>query len=194
MGWIAIVLLSTDSLSGVQYVWKGLFPKGLQLCGQLQLLAANRPLVVMWQESTAVGWRVLHRIPIDRWSLPRDYLICCPEGKAGQKVRLTLGGLSPQHSRVVLYEGYPWGVPPAPPEMSVDVGRSAVVRITFHGAGNYILRAYNRFGEEIFTLPLEATGPSQIEHSLPTTWRGNLLLQLYSVGQAQPVAERAFQL
>lgn len=196
MMWLWLVFLwLPDSLPGTLYRWLGLSERAEGLCAAVSVQSTNRPLYFIWQEHAGGGsWMDIQRIRIDRWELPRDYRICCAQGQPGKKVRVVLRGLTAQSPQIVLYEGYPWGEPPAPSEISVETGKPCVLRVAVGSAGAYVLRAFNRFGEEVFTIPVEALSSQEFKYSLPETIRGALLVQLYSVSHRKVLAEKSFRL
>lgn len=196
MVWLGLISLwLSDSIPGIVYQWMGLSETKDGICAVVRIQAASRPLYFVWQESSTGGaWVDIQRVNIDRWALPGEYRICRSQGQPGSKVRLVLRGLTSQSPQAILYEGYLWGEPPLPPEISIENGKPYILRVVLSSAGAYILRAYNRFGEEIFTIPVEATSSQEFKYFLPEAIRGALLIQLYSLSSRQILIEKAFRL
>ncbi|MCX7651692.1 MAG: hypothetical protein N2200_02340 [Bacteroidia bacterium] len=189
------LLLLCDSLPGISYEWKGLTSASKGLCTEVLIKAADRILLISWQESTGTNqWTTLEEVRVDRGELPKSYQLCRKHGRLGQKVRIVLSTLSKSGPRVILYEGYPWGEPPSPPIITLKTGKPSLLYIDFPNAGKYIIRAFNRFGEEIFTIPLDIAAPQQVAYTWPPILRGTFLIRLYDIMLQQVVAEKTFAL
>ncbi|MEN3041616.1 MAG: hypothetical protein ABDH66_08795 [Bacteroidia bacterium] len=190
MSWLWIFLLA-DSLVGSRYVWKGLTPASSGFCAEVVIEYADRILLFAWQESTGVNqWVTVEKIQVDRSDVPKVYRLCRKRGLLGQKVRIVLSTLTKSGPKSILYEGYPWGEPPPPPVITLETGKPSLLHIGFPVAGKYVLRAFNRFGEEIFTIPIDLSEPQELTFTIPSVLRGAFLIQLYNIVLQKVVAEK----
>lgn len=198
MLWLDLVVLLTDSILGAQYQWRGLSEKDRGMCAEAHIISTDRPLVFLWQEeSPAKKWVTVKRILIERWDVPKIYTLCREGEWIGRKVRILLTTVTSKGPQVILYEGYPWGEPPSPPDLILEQGKeSSILRVKLSQVGIYVLRAYNQFGEEVFTIPLEAKDSKQFEHTfvLPKVLRGSYLIQLYSLNPGILLVEKPIHL
>lgn len=195
MVWLWVSLFLSDTLVGVQYQWLGLRDVGDELCGEVQILATDRPLLLVWQEAASEGrWTEVKRVQVDRWAKGKKYSICRNGGASGTKVRVILRGITSQSSQVVLYEGTPWGAPILPPDISLERGDTPIIRISIPSPGAYVLRAFNRFGEEVFTIPVELHAPQELKYAVPSSLQGSFLIQVYSVNSQRVVVEKPLRI
>lgn len=195
MIWLLLLGL-TDSLEGVGYTWQGFAYNGSSFCSRVHIQATSRPLLILWQESTnSEGWLTVSQVRVERWDVPKVYTICSSTSQQpGTKVRLILSGITAQSAKVILYEGYPWGELPPIPEINLQKGSPCILKLAFQSGGAYVLRAFNRFGEEIFTIPIDLSTPQELSYALPEGLRGTLLIQLYMAGQNTLLTEKTFRL
>ncbi|MCX8113129.1 MAG: hypothetical protein N3E49_08070 [Bacteroidia bacterium] len=195
MLWISLAIWIADTLADVEYQWAGFYEKGPETCAQVHVQATTRPLLLLWQESlTGNDWVTIQRVRIDRWNVPKDYTICSKGGKQGIRVRVILTGVSAQSPKAILYDGYPWGEPPLPSDISLEPGQPSILQVNITAAGNYLLRAFNRFGEEVFTIPVELPTPQKLSFTIPQVLKGPHLVQLYSLSYGRLIAEKLIQL
>lgn len=190
-----LLLFSSDSLVGVDYEWLGVKETTSGFCAEVRIVKTDRPLIFAWQESAdGKSWSEVKQVRIDRWAPARSYELCQEREKPGVKVRLVLRGISSAGPRAVLYEGMPWGAAPLSADISIEKESQLVLRVAIAAPGVYLLRAFNRFGEEIFTIPVESTGPQELKYALPADLRGSLLVQLYSLSYQKLLVEKPIRL
>ncbi|MEM2126538.1 MAG: hypothetical protein QXQ53_09105 [Candidatus Methanosuratincola sp.] len=195
MFWLWVPLFLPDSLSGVQYQWLGLKDLDDELCAEVQILSTDRPLLLVWQEAVSEGrWTEVRQVQVDRWAKGNKYSVCRKGGAPGTKVRVILRGITPQSPQATLYEGTPWGAPMLSPDISLERGDKLVLRVSITYPGAYILRAFNRFGEEIFTIPVELHAPQELKYAVPSSLQGAFLIQLYSVNFQRVVVEKSLRI
>lgn len=110
------------------------------------------------------------------------------------KLRVVLQGLTAQAGQVVLYEGYPWGAPPKPTRIDFELAQTPLLRLHLPEPGHYVLRCYNRFGEEVFTIPIESPYACEKLYAFPKSLRGAFLVRLCEVHRGQVLAEKSVSL
>ena len=193
--WLSVVMWGGDTLQGVRYRCGELVVRGGGVCFPLTVMQSDRPLYVWLQAQDPDGsWREVQRVLIDKWSLPKATELCMQGGRIGTRVRLVLGGLSASAPKVVVYEGFPWGQLPPPPAVHWVEGSPPLLQISFAEAGQYLLRCYNRYGEEVFTLPLMASGKEESRYAFPASLRGFFLVQLYDLARSKVLWEKTIRL
>ncbi|GIV25705.1 MAG: hypothetical protein KatS3mg026_1397 [Bacteroidia bacterium] len=190
-----LFFISSDSLV-LEYRWEGPFYEERALCFSVEVRRVDRPVyLLLLEQRPGEGWRETSRQLIDRWALPQKKQLCLAEAPAGTRVRLVVRGLSAQAPQAVLYEGYPWGEPPELPSVDILQARPApLLTLYFPTAGRYLLRCYNRFGEEIFTLPFHPTHQEKVQYALPKLFKGVYLLQLYDLSSSKLLVEKSVKL
>lgn len=187
-------LWSADTLQGVHFT-HAVQQGGVDFCLSLQVHSADKPLFLVVQEENLHGeWIALKKIAIDRWSLPNRFVLCPTPTVPLAKLRIVLQGPTPQAGRAVLYEGYPWGAPPKPTRIDFESAQVPVLRVHLPEPGHYVLRCYNRFGEEVFTIPIENSHASEKLFAFPKELRGAFLLRLCEVHRGQILAEKSLSL
>lgn len=187
--WIA------DTAGFLTFAWKGVAIRESQTCLQVALLQSDRPFYIILQESTQTGkWQEKNRLFIDRWSLPRTVEMCVAGKEQGKKVRILATGITSSGPVCPIYEGYPWGPPPASPIIQVEGDSPRLLRLYIPTEGSYLLRCYNRVGEEVFTLPIQVAQPKEFLYTLPHQLKGSYLLQIYSIDAHKNLAEKPISL
>ncbi|MCS6790432.1 MAG: hypothetical protein NZ580_05585 [Bacteroidia bacterium] len=190
-----IIFCITDTLGFCTFAWKGIATDASQACLQVELIRSDRPFYVILQESTQTGkWQEKNRLLIDRWSLPRAVELCILGKERGRKVRVLVSGITSSAPTYTIYEGYPWGPPPASPTMRIEGSSPRLLRLYIPTEGSYLLRCYNRVGEEVFTLPIQVAQPKEFLYTLPDQLKGSYLLQIYSIDAHKNLAEKPITL
>lgn len=186
-------LWSIDSLQGVRFTHT--IREGVDFCLSLQVHSSDKPLFLVVQEESPRGeWITSKKVAIDRWSLPKQFEVCPVPTYPSPKLRVVLQGPTPRAGQTVLYEGYPWGAPPKPTRIDLELAHTPLLRLYLPEAGDYLLRCYNRFGEEVFTIPIENTASSEKLYAFPKNLRGAFLVRLYEVRRGQVLAEKSLSL
>lgn len=193
--WLTLFGLPDSSRPGV-WRWISTEVQANKICGRISVKTIEWPAFVILQESVAVEtWREVRRVFIDRWTLPKEYSLCWNGGQIGKKVRFVITlSTRPKPSYFVLWEGYPWGRIPLPPVIHFRETKPPALHLDFPDPGQYVMRCYNRFGEEVFTIPFDLTHPTQFDYMLPPQMRGNYLIQVYSLELKRVVAEKGIRL
>ncbi|RMF51763.1 MAG: hypothetical protein D6750_03160 [Bacteroidetes bacterium] len=194
MFFFAILYLTlSDSLPGLECRWEGPLHEEGSLCFAVEVKKVDRLVyLLLLEQRPGQAWREVSRHLIDRWALPQKKRLCTQEGAVGTRIRLVVQGLGAQAPQRVLYDGFPWGEPPEPPTLEILPSRpDFLLTVYFPAAGNYVLRCYNRFGEEIFTLPFQSAPQQRFQYRLPRTLRGVYLFQLYDVFESKLLVERS---
>lgn len=192
---LAICLWLVDSLRGVQYTHVIREAEGGCLCARVYIQQADKPLFLLVEgQLPGESWGVWQRVAIDRWSLPREVKVCTGSPKGGTKVRFRLVGPTPAAGQAILYEGFPWGPPPRPPEIHVVTeANPPLLRLLLGEGGTYLVRGYNRFGEEVFSLPIQESQAAEVTYVWPAL-KGQFLLQVYDVQSRKVVTEKSVRL
>lgn len=186
---------AVDTMGFFTFAWKGVIADESRACLRVELLQSDRPFYVILQESTHTAkWQEKNRLLIDRWSLPRLVEMCVSGKEQGKKVRILASGIAASGPVYTIYEGYPWGPPPLSPTIRVEGDSPRLLRIYVPTEGSYLLRCYNRVGEEVFTLPIQVTQPKELLYTLPTQLKGSHLLQIYSIDAHRNLAEKPITL
>lgn len=190
--WFAL----SDSLTGLDCRWEGPFYEERGLCFSVEVKKVDRLVyVLLLEQRPGEGWREGSRHWVDRWALPQKKRLCLAEGPAGTRVRLVVRGLSAQAPQSVLYEGFPWGELPEPPSLEILQGRpDPLLTLYFPVPGRYLLRCYNRFGEEVFTLPFHPAPREKVQYALPKSLKGMYLFQLYDLSASKVLVEKSVKL
>ncbi|MCS7189503.1 MAG: hypothetical protein NZ933_06850 [Bacteroidia bacterium] len=194
-GMLFLVGWMLDTLLGVQCKYGKLEVGTDGACIKVWIKESDRQLLLIAQERQQDGrWLVLHKVCIDRWSLPKEYSLCVSGEKPGRYIRFVLQGIRETSGIKVLYEGYPWGAPTPAPAIEITQDTPPKLNLSFFGEGNYLLRCYNRFGEEIFTIPIEARKDLHLSYAFPKVLRGIFLIRLYEVGTGKVITEKPVRL
>jgi len=188
-----LYLVLSDSLPGLECRWEGPLHEEGALCFAVEVKKVDRPVyLLLLEKRPGQEWREVSRHLIDRWALPQTKRLCSKESPAGTRIRLVVRGLGAQAPQHVLYDGLPWGEPPEPPTLEIFLNRrDFLLTLYFPQAGDYLLRCYNRFGEEIFTLPFQPAPYQKFQYRLPRTLRGVYLFQLYDVFESKVLVEKS---
>jgi len=188
-----LYLTLSDSLRGLECKWEGPLSEGGALCFAVEVKKVDRPVyLLLLEQRPGQEWREVSRHLIDRWALPQNNRLCSKEGSVGTRIRLVVQGLGTHAPQRVLYDGFPWGEPPKPPTLEILLNRQDfLLDVYFPTAGDYLLRCYNRFGEEIFTLPFHPAPQQRFQYLLPKTLRGVYLFQLYDVFESKLLVEKS---
>jgi hypothetical protein len=196
MGYLSLLIwVLIDTLTGIRYERQGVVYEGQRVCFRIRIKESDKPLYAILEERLpGKGWQETQRLFIDKWSLPREVSLCVRGQVPGLQARIVLQGPTAQAGRTVVDEVFPWGEPALPPELEVVESKPPILQVQFLQAGTYLLRCYNRFGEEVFTIPLEAQPGSKLSYSFPSTLQGAFLIQLYDLLQGRVMVEKVLRL
>ncbi len=188
-----LCLWSVDTLQGVRFTHTT--QEGENFCLSLQVHSSDKPLFLVVQEESPRGeWIVLKKVTIDRWSLPKRFDLCPLPTAPSAKLRVVLQGPTLRAGHAILYEGYPKGAPPKPTRIDFERTHAPLLRLHLPEPGQYVLRCYNRFGEEVFTIPIENSAACERVYTFPQSLRGAFLVRLYEAYQGQILAEKSLSL
>ncbi|MCX7606564.1 MAG: hypothetical protein N2170_04775 [Bacteroidia bacterium] len=192
---MALLCWLTDTLGGIRYEWRGAVQEEQRFCIRIRIQQADRPVWLVLQEALpGGGWQESRKVYVDRWDLPKDCSLCKEGGMPGQRIRFVLQGPTARGGQLVIYEGYPWGRPPTPPSVEIESSSPPRLRVYFADAGQYLLRCYNRFGEEVFTVPIEVSVSTEMRYELPERLRGLYLIRVQDAIIGKVIAEKPLRL
>ncbi len=132
-------------------------------------------------------WSEVQKIYVDRWVLPKEYLLQDKvRGEVGWGYRVVWRSAN---TETELGTYYPYGRLPTPPHISQEKPGSPILRCTFYDSGKFLLRGYNSYGEEVFTVPLEVSEACVERYQLPPLRRGRYLVRLLEPQGSVSLAE-----
>lgn len=152
------------------------------------------------EQSERFGWIVLYRrlpgmsewgeiqkVYVDRWVLPKEYFLEDKvRGEVGWSYRVVWRSANTE-TEIGTY--HPYGRLPVPPCLAQEKPQSPVLRCTFFEPGRFLLRGYNSYGEEVFTLPIEVSGACVERYQLPPLRKGRYLVRILEPQSSVSLAE-----
>ncbi len=172
-----LYLFFADSLAGLRYSIEVL-ENSSSFSLRLHVRQSDRfGWVILYRRLPGMsGWSEIQKVYIDRWQLPKEYLLRDPvRGEVGWAYRIVwrIANIETELGRY-----YPYGKLPTPPQITQEHPNSPVLRCVFHEPGRFLLRGYNSYGEEIFTLPIEVPEARTERYQLPSLRKGRYLVRL----------------
>jgi len=190
-GVVLVMVTTLDSLQGLRYEVRPL--ANIQGFGvQLRLEKADRFgwFILYRRKPHERSWTEVSKVYVDRWRLPVDYCLQDKEtGQVGWLYRLMWRSAGQPAQEVEIKTYWPFGKLPTPPEMSIENSASRTLRCAFSEAGQFLLRGYNSYGEEVFTISIETAGPQIERYQLPALRKGRYLLRLLDSTSLLSLAE-----
>ena len=183
-----LLLVFSDSVKGLSYKVSPM--EGAGAFGvQVWINRADRFgwLVLYRRPPGMEGWSELQKAFVDRWQVPRAYVLQdSVRGEVGWAYRLVWRSGSTEEE-LALY--YPYGRIPAPPKIQQEEIGKPILRCIFPEPGNFLLRGYNSFGEEVFTFPVEISQACTERYQLPPLRKGRYLVRVLELESRVSLAE-----
>lgn len=183
-----LLLVFSDSVKGLSYMVSPM--EGAGAFGvQVRVSRADRfGWLVLYRRLPGMeGWSELQKVFVDRWQVPRAYVLQDPvRGEVGWAYRLVWRSGSTEEE-LALY--YPYGRIPAPPKIQQEEIGKPILRCIFPEPGNFLLRGYNSYGEEVFTFPVEISGACTERYQLPPLRKGRYLVRVLEPESRVSLAE-----
>jgi len=183
-----LLLVFSDSVKGLSYVVSPI--EGAVAFGvQVRVTRADRfGWLVLYRRLPGMeGWSELQKVFVDRWQVPRVYVLQdLARGEVGWAYRLVWRSGSTEEE-LALY--YPYGRMPAPPKIQQEEIGKPILRCIFPEPGNFLLRGYNSYGEEVFTFPVEISRACTERYQLPPLRKGRYLVRVLEPESRVSLAE-----
>ncbi len=188
--WASVMLglVLVDSIAGLRYSVQILEGSPFFKL-QLKIEQADRfGWIVLYRRLPGMnGWSEIQKVYIDRWVLPKEYSLDDKvRGEIGWSYRVVWRSANTE-SEIGTY--YPYGRMPLPPRINQEKPDSPILRCTFFEPGKFLLRGYNSYGEEVFTLPIEVSGACVERYQLPPLRKGRYLVRLLEPQSSVSLAE-----
>lgn len=188
--WASVMLglVLVDSVAGLRYSVQILEGSPFFKL-QLKIEQADRfGWIVLYRRLPGMnGWSEIQKVYIDRWVLPKEYSLDDKvRGEIGWSYRVVWRSANTE-TEIGTY--YPYGRMPVPPRINQEKPNSPILRCTFFESGKFLLRGYNSYGEEVFTLPIEVSGACVERYQLPPLRKGRYLVRLLEPQSSVSLAE-----
>lgn len=185
------VCLSSDSVGELSYKISAVQrAQGFAVRVHLEKADRHGWLTLYRIEGPQGGRKVVSKASVDRWQLPRTYELSDEvPGQFGWSYEVVWEPASRQVPASVLATYWPYGRLPQRPTLMVEDAKRGVLRCDFAEAGSYLMRGYNRFGEEVFTVPIEVAQGGTKRYLLPELPKGRYLVRILEPTAAISLAE-----
>mgnify|MGYP001087859217 CR=1 FL=1 len=188
--WASVIFgfVLIDSIAGLRYSVR-ILEGSPSFKLQLKVERADRfGWIVLYRRLPGMnGWGEIQKVYVDRWVLPKEYsLEDKVRGEIGWSYRVVWRSANTE-TEIGTY--YPYGRLPVPPRIHQEKPESRVLQCTFFEPGKFLLRGYNSYGEEVFTLPIEISEACVERYQLPPLRKGRYLVRLLEPQSSVSLAE-----
>ncbi len=187
----AWIWIGSDSIAGLSFR-VSCVDKGPGFAVQVFLEKADRfgSLALYRVETPQAVRKLVSKVRVDRWALPKTYeLYDGVKGQTGWSYEVVWEPATSAVRPSVLGTYWPYGQLPPPPRLHVEDAERGLLRCDFSEVGTYLMRGYNSFGEEVFTMSIEVAQKGPKRYQLPALPRGRYLVRIVEPTTAVSLAE-----